>query len=277
MQAARAVADGRCRRAGQRRLDRRGARRRAVRDQARAGHLPAGARDRRSRFPEPRSRCSTSAPTSRSAPSTSSSSRFMGAALAGDGARDRARRASALLSNGEEPGRGTPVVVEAHRVLAARAAGSPALDFVGNVEGTDIDERRGGRDRHRRLHRQRRAQGDGGRPRRRCWAPFASVRPRPRGRRPAALLLRPALRALPRRDRPRGSRWRRICSACGASASCRTGASSRYGFSQAILLAARGVREDVVGRTHAALDAAGALRAPPPASASGAASSVPPA
>ena len=35
---------------------------------------------------------------------------------------------------------------------------------------------------------------------------------------------------------------------------------TRYGFSQAILLAARGVSGDVVGRTHAALATAGALR-----------------
>jgi glycerol-3-phosphate acyltransferase PlsX len=39
---------------------------------------------------------------------------------------------------------------------------------------------------------------------------------------------------------------------------------TRYGFSQAILLAARGVSGDIVGRTHEALDAAGALRARPP-------------
>jgi glycerol-3-phosphate acyltransferase PlsX len=39
---------------------------------------------------------------------------------------------------------------------------------------------------------------------------------------------------------------------------------TRYGFSQAILLAARGVNGDVVGRTHAALEAAGALKAPAP-------------
>src|SRR4051795_2097988 len=38
---------------------------------------------------------------------------------------------------------------------------------------------------------------------------------------------------------------------------------SRYGFSQAILLAARGVSGDLVGRTHAALDAAGSLRSAP--------------
>jgi glycerol-3-phosphate acyltransferase PlsX len=39
---------------------------------------------------------------------------------------------------------------------------------------------------------------------------------------------------------------------------------TRTGFSQAILLAARGVRNDVVGRTHAALEEAGALKARPP-------------
>jgi glycerol-3-phosphate acyltransferase PlsX len=39
---------------------------------------------------------------------------------------------------------------------------------------------------------------------------------------------------------------------------------TRFGFSQAILLAARGVSGDVVGRTHAALEAAGALKRPAP-------------
>ena len=41
---------------------------------------------------------------------------------------------------------------------------------------------------------------------------------------------------------------------------------TRFGISQAILLAARGVSGDVVGRTHAALLAAGALREVPVAS-----------
>jgi glycerol-3-phosphate acyltransferase PlsX len=45
----------------------------------------------------------------------------------------------ALLSNGAEPGKGPPAVVEAHARLAAYAAlpGSP-LDFIGNIEGMDI-------------------------------------------------------------------------------------------------------------------------------------------
>jgi glycerol-3-phosphate acyltransferase PlsX len=40
----------------------------------------------------------------------------------------------ALLSNGTEPSKGTPAIVEAHR----RLAGSNAVEFVGNVEGLDI-------------------------------------------------------------------------------------------------------------------------------------------
>ena len=50
---------------------------------------------------------------------------------------------------------------------------------------------------------------------------------------------------------------------------------TRRGFANAITLAARGADEDVVGRTHAALDAAGALRARP-AAASESPATVPP-
>jgi glycerol-3-phosphate acyltransferase PlsX len=39
-----------------------------------------------------------------------------------------------LLSIGEEPTKGTPVVIEAHRVLSE----DPAINFYGNVEGRDI-------------------------------------------------------------------------------------------------------------------------------------------
>jgi phosphate acyltransferase len=43
----------------------------------------------------------------------------------------------------------------------------------------------------------------------------------------------------------------------------------RRGIAEAILRARRGVEEDVVGRTHAALEAAGALRPSAPAGVSG--------
>ena len=50
---------------------------------------------------------------------------------------------------------------------------------------------------------------------------------------------------------------------------------TRYGWSQAILLAARGVSGDIVGRTHAALEAAGAVRPKGPIASSGDLSTVP--
>ncbi len=43
--------------------------------------------------------------------------------------------ATALLSIGEEPSKGTPLVKETHGLLAA---GVPGVDFVGNVEGRDL-------------------------------------------------------------------------------------------------------------------------------------------
>ena len=43
----------------------------------------------------------------------------------------------ALLSNGEEPSKGTEDVVAAHALLAARRR----LNFVGNVEGFAVGDR----------------------------------------------------------------------------------------------------------------------------------------
>src|SRR5207245_6294975 len=44
----------------------------------------------------------------------------------------------ALLSNGEEPGKGTPELISVHEQLAgSRGAG---LNFVGNIEGTQVVE-----------------------------------------------------------------------------------------------------------------------------------------
>jgi glycerol-3-phosphate acyltransferase PlsX len=57
----------------------------------------------------------------------------MGAAYAARIARNPRPRV-ALLSNGAEPGKGTPAVVGAH----ARLAGRTDLDFIGNIEGMDI-------------------------------------------------------------------------------------------------------------------------------------------
>ena len=63
-----------------------------------------------------------------------------------------------LLSVGEESGKGTPGGARGARA-ARRAA---PLNFAGNVEGFDLPGGRRRRRRDRRLHRQRRAEGDGG-------------------------------------------------------------------------------------------------------------------
>ena len=128
------------RRARQRRLDRRRARRRrSSTSSARPGIYRPGARRARARSPARRSRCSTSAPTPRSAREHLVQFAFMGAALRAAACSASSARASALLSNGEEATKGTPLVIEAHELLRrARAQAAARCDFVGNVEGTDV-------------------------------------------------------------------------------------------------------------------------------------------
>jgi phosphate acyltransferase len=62
---------------------------------------------------------------------------FMGAALATT-VLGLQRPRVALLSNGTEAIKGTPLVQEANRLLQERAAASPLLDFVGNTEGNVV-------------------------------------------------------------------------------------------------------------------------------------------
>jgi glycerol-3-phosphate acyltransferase PlsX len=64
---------------------------------------------------------------------------FMGAAFA-HRVLEVERPRVALLSNGEEPTKGTPDVLEAHGQLAERAADAPDMEFVGNIEGTMLTE-----------------------------------------------------------------------------------------------------------------------------------------
>jgi glycerol-3-phosphate acyltransferase PlsX len=197
---------------------------------------------------------------------------FMGAALASTVLGIEHPRVG-LLSNGEEAGKGTAVVVEANAALRERAAGSPALEFVGNIEGTDI------------------ATGvadvivtDGftGNVTLKVMegisqAILGAVRERatssPRAKLGGALL-RPALREFRDEIDPEGPGGAYLLGLRRLGV-VPHGRFTRYGISQAILLAARGVSGDVVGRTHAALEAAGALKAPPPAATSGSPSSLP--
>jgi glycerol-3-phosphate acyltransferase PlsX len=63
---------------------------------------------------------------------------FMGAALASS-VLGVSRPRVGLLSNGEEAGRGSELVLETHAVLAARSgAAGEAFEFVGNIEGDGV-------------------------------------------------------------------------------------------------------------------------------------------
>ena len=102
---------------------------------------PARPSPRRSPCParDARRSCSTPAPTPSAAPSGSCSSpRWAPSSPAP--ATASTRPGSALLSIGEEPTKGNPLVKETHTLLAepALARRRPARTFVGNVEGRDL-------------------------------------------------------------------------------------------------------------------------------------------
>jgi|1185.fasta_scaffold15730_2 glycerol-3-phosphate acyltransferase PlsX len=173
----------------------------------------------------------------------------------------------ALLSNGEEPEKGPDVVVAAHGALAERPAG---LEFVGNVEGFAIGA--GSADVIV-------ADGYAGNIALKVMegtsaALFAAVRGAALSNQRSRLggaLLRPALRRL--RDeldpQEQGGAFLLGLRRLGVVPHGSFGA---RGFQRAIELAARGVREDLVARTHERLVEAGAVRG---AEASAAVASVP--
>lgn len=164
----------------------------------------------------------------------------------------------ALLSNGEEPGKGTPELVTVHQELTgARGAG---LNFIGNVEGTHVPEgvadvvvmdgftgnvalklMEGVSARTLRLLTEKTAASTRGRLGR--W------------------LIDPAMRRLRGEIDPEttGGAYMLGLRQLGVVAHGRFGA---RGFAQAIHVAARGAQQDVIGRTRAALQEAGAMRPP---------------
>jgi len=165
----------------------------------------------------------------------------------------------ALLSNGEEPGKGTPDLVAVHEQLAGSAGAG--LNFIGNIEGTQVTEGgvdvvvtdgfignitlkliEGVSDRTLRAIRD---------------VAVSSWRGRLGG-----LLLSSSVRALRAEIDPedQGGAYMLGLRQIGVVAH---GRFSRRGFARAIEVAARGVQEDVIGRTRAALLQAGALRPPP--------------
>jgi glycerol-3-phosphate acyltransferase PlsX len=164
----------------------------------------------------------------------------------------------ALLSNGEEPGKGTPELVAVHEQLAG-AAGS-GLNFVGNIEGTQLPERAADvvvMDGFTGNIALKLTEGISGRTLRAIReAAMSSWRGRIGG-----LLLRPAVRQLRDQIDPeaQGGAYMLGLRQIGVVAH---GRFTRRGFARAIEVAARGVQEDVIGRTRTALMEAGALRPP---------------
>ena len=169
-----------------------------------------------------------------------------------------ARPRVGLLSNGVEAGRGSQLVLETHARLAEQCAGSAALVFVGNVEGGGLTE--GVADvvvtdgftgnvslklieavSQTMLHTIR-------------DIAKASTRGKLGG-----LLLRSGLREFREEIDPerQGGAYLLGLRQLGVLAH---GSFTRHGIARAILRARRGVEEDLVGRTHRALEAAGALR-----------------
>ncbi len=182
----------------------------------------------------------------------------------------------ALLSNGEEPTKGTPDLLSVHDQLAG--PGGSGLNFIGNVEGTQVTASVADvvvMDGFTGNITLKLIEGVSGRTMRAIRdAAMTSTRARLGG-----WLLAPTVRRL--RDeidpeRPGGAYMLGLRQ-LGVVAH---GRFTRRGFARAIEVAARGVQEDVIGATRTALMKAGALRPPRAAGADDAtadASSEPPA
>lgn len=185
---------------------------------------------------------------------------FMGAALV-TMRQGIARPRVALLSNGTEATRGNELVLEAHALLEQRAGQSFGLEFVGNVEGTQVTT--GDADV---------IVADGftgnialklieGVSQRMLGVIRERVTASSRGKL-GGVLLRPSLRGLREELDPEGPGGAYLLGLRKLGV-VPHGRFTRVGFANAIRAAARGVDEDVVGRTFAAMEAAGALRRPP--------------
>lgn len=164
----------------------------------------------------------------------------------------------ALLSNGEEPAKGTPELVAAHEQLAG--SGGRGLNFIGNIEGTQVTasvtdvvvmDGFTGNITLKLIEgvsaRTLRATRD---------LAMSSARSKLGG-----WLLSPAIRSLRKEIDPEAPGGAYMLGLRGLGVVAH-GRFTRRGFARAIEVAARGVREDVIGATRSALQAAGALRVP---------------
>jgi glycerol-3-phosphate acyltransferase PlsX len=172
-----------------------------------------------------------------------------------------ARPRVGLLSNGTEATRGNELVLEAHALLAERAGQTFGLEFVGNVEGTQVAT--GAADVIV-------ADGFTGNITLKLIEGISQrlmtvIRDRATGStrgKVGGIMLRPSLRGLRDELDPEGPGGAYLLGLRKLGI-VPHGRFTRIGFANAIRAAAQGVDEDVVGRTIAAMEAAGALRRPP--------------
>jgi phosphate acyltransferase len=163
-----------------------------------------------------------------------------------------------LLSNGEEPEKGTPELVTVHETLSGE--GGTGLQFIGNVEGTQVTDGVADvvvMDGFTGNITLKLIEGVSGRTLRAVRkAAMSSWRAKLGG-----LLLAPAVRALRDEIDPEGPGGAYMLGLRQLGV-VPHGRFTRRGFARAIEVAAQGVEQDVVGRTRAALEGAGALRSP---------------
>ncbi|MEA2196499.1 MAG: phosphate acyltransferase [Solirubrobacteraceae bacterium] len=165
----------------------------------------------------------------------------------------------ALLSNGEEPAKGTPELVTVHERLAG-AAGM-GLHFIGNIEGTQVAAGAADvvvMDGFTGNITLKLIEGISGRT---MIAVRDAAMTSWRGKM-GGLLLRPSVRRLRQEIDPEstGGAYMLGLRQLGVVAH---GRFTRNGFARAIEVAARGVQEDVIAKTRSALEGAGALRSVP--------------
>ncbi|MGZ4174390.1 MAG: phosphate acyltransferase PlsX [Solirubrobacteraceae bacterium] len=169
----------------------------------------------------------------------------------------------ALLSNGEEPSKGTPELIEVHEQLAG--PGGTGMNFVGNIEGTQVTDGAADvvvMDGFTGNITLKLIEGVSGRVLRAVReAAMSSTRAKLGG-----LLLAPAVGRLRAEIDPEGPGGAYMLGLRQVGVVAH-GRFTHRGFARAIEVAAHAVQEDVIGRTRAALEAAGALRSSePPAS-----------
>jgi len=164
----------------------------------------------------------------------------------------------ALLSNGEEPAKGTEDLKEVHERLSG--AGGAGLHFIGNIEGTQamadvadviVTDGFTGNIALKLI------EGVSGQ----TLVAIRDIAMASWRAKLGGLLMRPAVQSLREQIDPEVTGGAYMLGLRQIGIVCH-GRFTRRGFARAIELAARGVEEDVIGRTREALQEAGALRAP---------------